>query len=52
METDNVTEAFNNNVLGTYILAKACKKAKVDKFILVSTDKAINPTNIMVVIKT
>ena len=47
METDNVTEAFNNNVLGTYILAKACKKAKVDKFILVSTDKAINPTNIM-----
>ena len=47
METDNVTEAFNNNVLGTYILAKASKAAKVDKFILVSTDKAINPTNIM-----
>jgi FlaA1/EpsC-like NDP-sugar epimerase len=47
METDNVTEAFNNNVLGTYILAKASKAAKVDKFILVSTDKAINPTNVM-----
>jgi FlaA1/EpsC-like NDP-sugar epimerase len=47
METDNVSEAFNNNVLGTYALAKACKKAKVDKFVLVSTDKAVNPTNVM-----
>ena len=47
METDNVSEAFNNNVLGTYTLAKACKKAKVDKFVLVSTDKAVNPTNVM-----
>ncbi len=47
METNNVSEAFNNNVLGTYILAKACKKAKVDKFVLVSTDKAVNPTNVM-----
>ena len=47
METDNVSEAFNNNVLGTYTLAKACKKAKVDKFVLVSSDKAVNPTNIM-----
>jgi FlaA1/EpsC-like NDP-sugar epimerase len=47
METDNVSEAFNNNVLGTYTLAKACRKAKVDKFVLVSTDKAVNPTNVM-----
>jgi FlaA1/EpsC-like NDP-sugar epimerase len=47
METDNVSEAFNNNVLGTFTLAKACKKAKVDKFVLVSTDKAVNPTNVM-----
>lgn len=47
METDNVSEAFNNNVLGTYTLAKACKKWKVDKFVLVSTDKAVNPTNVM-----
>ena len=47
METDNVSEAFNNNVLGTFTLAKACKNAKVDKFVLVSTDKAVNPTNVM-----
>lgn len=47
METDNVSEAFNNNVLGTYTLALACKKANVDKFVLVSTDKAVNPTNVM-----
>ena len=47
MENENVSEAFNNNVLGTYTLAKACKDARVDKFVLVSTDKAVNPTNIM-----
>ncbi len=47
MENENVSEAFNNNVLGTYTLASACKAAKVDKFVLVSTDKAVNPTNVM-----
>ena len=47
MESENVAEALNNNVLGTFILAQACKKAKVDKFILISTDKAVNPTNVM-----
>jgi FlaA1/EpsC-like NDP-sugar epimerase len=47
MEVGNVSEAFNNNVLGTYILAKASIKAKVDKFILISTDKAVNPANVM-----
>ncbi|CAM8407433.1 COG1086 Predicted nucleoside-diphosphate sugar epimerases [Candidatus Methylopumilus universalis] len=47
METHNVSEALNNNVLGTYTLAEACKKAKVDKFVLVSTDKAVYPTNVM-----
>jgi FlaA1/EpsC-like NDP-sugar epimerase len=47
METNNVSEAFSNNVLGTYILAKASKKAKVERFILVSSDKAVNPTNVM-----
>lgn len=47
MEIENVSEAFNNNVLGTYLLAKASKKAKVEKFILISTDKAVNPANVM-----
>ena len=47
MENENVSEAFNNNVLGTYTLAKACKDAGIDKFVLVSTDKAVNPTNVM-----
>ena len=47
MENENVSEAFSNNVGGTYTLAKACKNANVSKFVLVSTDKAVNPTNVM-----
>ncbi len=47
METHNVAEALSNNVLGTYVMANACRQAVVEKFVLISTDKAVNPTNVM-----
>lgn len=40
-------EAIKNNVFGTLNVAQAAAKFKVQKFILISTDKAVNPTNIM-----
>lgn len=44
---DQVRVAVLNNVLGTQIVAKASAKYEVNKFILISSDKAVNPTNIM-----
>ncbi len=43
----NVMAGLRNNVLGTKVLAEASRAAGVDRFILVSTDKAVRPTNIM-----
>ena len=44
---DSPNEAIKNNVLGTYKTAMAAAKVGVKKFVLISTDKAVNPTNIM-----
>lgn len=44
---DSPCEAIKNNVMGTYKTARAAIKYGVKRFILISTDKAVNPTNIM-----
>ncbi len=44
---DSPREALKNNVIGTYNVATLADKYKVDKFVLVSTDKAVRPTNVM-----
>ena len=47
MEDVNAWQAVRTNVLGTLIMAKAAQAAGVGKFVLISTDKAVNPTNVM-----
>jgi FlaA1/EpsC-like NDP-sugar epimerase len=48
---DNPTEAIKNNVFGTLNAAECSDKYSVEKFVLISTDKAVNPANIMGVTK-
>lgn len=47
MEQHNAWQAVRNNVLGTWRVALAAQRHGAEKFVLISTDKAVNPTNVM-----
>jgi FlaA1/EpsC-like NDP-sugar epimerase len=47
MEQNNAWQAIRNNVLGTWTVATAAQRHGVGKYVMISTDKAINPTTVM-----
>jgi FlaA1/EpsC-like NDP-sugar epimerase len=47
MEQVNTLQAVKNNVLGTWVVAHAAREVGVGRFVMISTDKAVNPTNVM-----